>query len=670
LFALYRLLHYLQVGFCRLIFTFAFVLHVQSSDKELLLKIESPSSVMRSVLSAAYEIMQREIKEFIKACLRPLEPSQSDSMETSMRKGASAHETGLFSLGIVASAVQNGGSKVSTATRSNVMEMTATKFVSTVLFPKSKVEPQVRHALTFRRSVARWTSENEALKKELATLTGEDTSAPSYNVSPVETAIQFLDNVIQKELLPALQEEAVNGTVKGLERREAFDPVFGRSLYARPNSSEAQDVDVCIACQAMYKFTGPLFVALHRLPPGGEMYLPLVAVLEHVMLTFISRVKQQIGKLCNTKTAFSVLKGDSKSGSFSSIMERRKPFSQLMDAYADGDIFESSPAADDLGKPPGMTPLSPPTSDTAPHRAIDLTGDTPVEDLADGIEGEEMIFDHELNFMKQYVDFSAEGKSSSITVCSDEDMMKASCLAHSLLKLASQLEGRLKTRGSNGGFNKTLTSTRALREAIKSIKLSGINMAKFCRLDMLMQTVSRLSKICKSSTIVARDAVRIPSSVNDLGEYLTGASDNLREAAGNGVTAYTFSSLEQYIPLCLMQTVRVLATGKGIVAKSPLTMNGIEALDRSGSVLYRDLKGATSFDNSFWDVELAAMSFERSASFMAMLELEMEELCAYYSANQGDFTDADFELMFGMTGPRRRGDVGRLHMIKRQRQAR
>ena len=38
---------------------------------------------------------------------------------------------------------------------------------------------------------------------------------------------------------------------------------------------------------------------------------------------------------------------------------------------------------------------------------------------------------------------------------------------------------------------------------------------------------------------MAKDAVRIPSCVNDLGEYLTAASDNLREASGNAVTAYT-----------------------------------------------------------------------------------------------------------------------------------
>jgi len=100
--------------------------------------------------------------------------------------------------------------------------------------------------------------------------------------------------------------------------------------------------------------------------------------------------------------------------------------------------------------------------------------------------------------------------------------------------------------------------------------------------------------------------------------------------------------------------------------KSPLTMNGIEALDRSGSVLYRDLKGATSFDNSFWDVELAAVSFERSASLIAMMELEMEELCAFYASSPDEFTEEDFELMFSMDGPRRRGDLNRYRVLKQE----
>jgi hypothetical protein len=70
--------------------------------------------------------------------------------------------------------------------------------------------------------------------------------------------------------------------------------------------------------------------------------------------------------------------------------------------------------------------------------------------------------------------------------------------------------------------------------------------------------------------IVAKDAVHIPSCVNNLGEYLAGASNNLREAGGNAVVAYTFLSLEQYIPLFLMQMVQVISRGEGIVSKSPL----------------------------------------------------------------------------------------------------
>ena len=345
-------------------------------------------------------------------------------------------------------------------------------------------------------------------------------------------------------------------------------------------------------------------------------------------------------------------------------MEKRKAYAQLYLAYIDGDLLENASAEEGAGTTGGLTPLSPPPVDTQPRSGS--AADTPIKaqgmedlDLVGGVEVEEQNLAIELSFVKQYLEF---GKSSAgVTVCSDEELMKAACLAHSLLKLASLLDSRLKIRAASHGTSigagpsnavKTLPSTRALREAIKTIKGSGLKMAKFCRADMLMQTVTRLSKVCTSSTIVARDAVRIPSSVNDLGEYMTAASDNLREAAGTAVTAYSFSNLEQYIPLCLIQTVRVIAAGEGILKRAPLTMNGIEALDRSGSVLYRDLKGATSFQHSFWDIELAAVSFERSASFMAMMELEMSELEAYYQANFHDFSEQDFELMFAMNGPR------------------
>jgi hypothetical protein len=398
------------------------------------------------------------------------------------------------------------------------------------------------------------------------------------------------------------------------------------------------------------------------------MYLPLVAVLEHVILTFISRVKQQVSKICNDKTALQLLMdtgvtSGKQQQSFGQVMERRKAFAQLVLAYADGDLLEA--VSEEKGELAVVPTLAPSNGDTAPNdtsKAAALAGMDEL-DFVGGVEREEANLSMELLFVKPYLEFAGMEMNTHLVTCSDEHLMKAACLAHSLLKLSSLLDSRLKVRSHFGVSTKTLTNTRALREAIKTIKANGLKMAKFCRADVLLQSTVRLAKVCTSSTIVARDAVRIPSSVNDLGEYMTAASDNLREAAGNAVTAYTFSTLEQYIPLCLIQTVRVLAAGKGIVTKAPLTMNGIEAMDRSGSVLYRDLKGATSFDNSFWDIELAAVSFERSASFIAMMELEMAELEAYYQENRNDFSEQDFQLMFTMDGPRRKGDIGRYHML-------
>ena len=384
--------------------------------------------------------------------------------------------------------------------------------------------------------------------------------------------------------------------------------------------------------------------------------MPLVHVLEHVMLTFISRVKKQVAKIAEGKTALTLLLQEGKGPPLASIMDRRRPCSLLAAAYGE---ISSSTTNDGKRIAPGA--IAPPESDTR-KISSDATSYPVLEEITEGVEGEEKLMNMELGYLKPFFTFTSVGQFAKIVLCSDEELMKAACLTHSLLKLSSLVESRLKLRQ---GSTKTLTATRALREANKTIQSNGLKMAKFCRLDMLMQVATRMGKVCESSTLVARDAVRIPSSVNDLGEYITAASDNLREAAGNAVTAYTFSSLEQYIPYSLMQNVRTVAAGEGVVTKAPLTMNGIEALDRSGSVLYRDLKGATSFDNSFWDMELAAVSFERSASFMAMMELEMEELVQYYSANSREFSDADFTLMFTMTGPRRTGDVGRLHMAKK-----
>ncbi|EJK74121.1 hypothetical protein THAOC_04223, partial [Thalassiosira oceanica] len=165
--------------------------------------------------------------------------------------------------------------------------------------------------------------------------------------------------------------------------------------------------------------------------------------------------------------------------------------------------------------------------------------------------------------------------------------------------------------------------------------------------------------ISMSSVLQAEDAVRLPSCVNSLGEYLTISGDNIRESGGDAVAAYAFSSLEQYIPFYLMQSARIMAGGA-----RPITMNGIESLDRTGSVLYRDLKGATGFEGSFWDEGAAAESFEGSAVFVSLMELTMGDLEDFYRENPGRFSDKDYALMFQFSGPRRRGDSRRFNLLK------
>lgn len=652
----------------------------------------TPSAALATAIKSAKQLMERELKSFLDACLQESpenkEPEfninaltnvSGQSRQIAAKTKAKRKEMGLFSLGIIETSNKDSAASTAeawltastTSRRTTIQSLATPKFVAEVLFAKTTHNgtPQVRHALLFRKALAKWHQDFTTLRNQLAQATMEDTSAPTYRNLEEQPALEHLDVVIQKDLLPILQEEAVNGTVQALERPDAFDPVLDRNVYKRSDSNEPQDVDMCRACTALYNYTGPLFMALHRLPKGGDMYLPLVAVLEHVILTFISRVKQQVSRLCQNKSALQLIMDSTDGASFAVSMERRKAYAQLVLAYADGDLLEAAAVSDETEAT--AVPLLSPSGNDSPSKAqiqqSKMAALSGLEDLdfVGGVEREELNLSKELQFVKPFLEFAGMEHNNTIKTCTDETLMKSACLAHSLLKLASLLDSRLKVRSALGSMaaTKTLTNTRALREAIKTLKANGLKMAKFCRADVLLQAITRLSKVCNSSTVVARDAVRIPSSVNDLGEYMTAASDNLREAAGNAVTAYAFSSLEQYIPLCLIQNVRVLAAGKGIVAKAPLTMNGIEALDRSGSVLYRDLKGATSFDNSFWDIELAAVSFERSASFIAMMELEMAELEAYYQENRNDFSEQDFQLMFAMNGPRRKGDIGRYHML-------
>ena len=576
------------------------------------------------VLLKADTAIQEEVKGFLEACLNEGDRDTMVIGGLDDGRNVASHERGIFSLGIVSDASSRKNSKSTSrlASRTSIMELSSDKFVTNVLLPRTNMVAQVRHALTFRRSVATWSAESADLQLELAKVTGEDT--PLYNNTTNERAIDYLDVVIQKNLLPMLQEEAVNGTIAALEREDAFEPRIDPGMYA--SNKHNVNVEMCVACQALYRYTGPLFSALHRLPKGRHMYSPLVAVLDHAILTFNSRVKQRVGYITRGKKAQALL--DVKSG-LSGDIELRKSYTMLMQAYFGEDDVHSAGGVGAAGGDKGAD--------------FDF-------------ERENDAFQLEISHLRPLLDFNAKNYGKDFDVCKDDELGRAACLAHSLLKVASLLESRLGGEKGNEDKNSP-DATSNLRAAIKTIRKNGIRMAKFCRVDMLIQVVKRMSMIYASSSLFAKDAVRLPSCVNDLGEHLTSAGDILGEAGGNTIVAYAFSSLEQYVPLFLMQSVRSIAQNKGRKNGAIITLNGVEALDRSGSVLYRDLKGATSITNSMWDDDVAAESFERSASYVAMIELDMDELVSYSRENMADFTDEDFKLMFRMDGPRRKGDI-------------
>lgn len=450
---------------------------------------------MHSIVATAYDLIQKELKDFLLACIDESAHDKVEGMEKGMANKGEVRERGLFSLGIIDQEEDETAKNTRHTTRKNVMDMSATRFVASVLFPHTNTSPQVHHALTFRRSLDKWTCEMLAMKKELAAISGQDTSTASYNTPSAEVAaIDFLDKIIQNNLLPVLQQEAVDGTVVALEMNDAFDPLLDRTVFSRPSSNAPMDVEMCKACSVLYTSTGSLFVAIHRLPDGGDMYLPMVSVLEHVVLTFLSRVKAQVASICDGKTALRLLldKGKGGGASFSSILERRGTFAKLMRAYDVGGNNSSETAASTTNenKESSLSPLAPPASDSEAHYNKMESGPTPstddIENPEASVEREESIFAQELVYLRPFFDFLLDSHRTNMVMCSDEELTKSACLAHSLLKVSNLLESRLQVRGN--GFTKTLSSTRALREAIKTLKLNGIKMSKFCRIDMLLQT--------------------------------------------------------------------------------------------------------------------------------------------------------------------------------------
>jgi hypothetical protein len=46
-----------------------------------------------------------------------------------------------------------------------------------------------------------------------------------YNTAMEDSALVYVDNIIQRTLLPEMQDEAVNAVIHFLERHDAFDSI-------------------------------------------------------------------------------------------------------------------------------------------------------------------------------------------------------------------------------------------------------------------------------------------------------------------------------------------------------------------------------------------------------------------------------------------------------------
>jgi hypothetical protein len=429
--------------------------------------------------------MQSEIKGFLSACIaesdKPKDKRKSRSYNAmNLDQSQLDVERGIFSLGIASSVGGMGGEAgwKKATTRANIVELPADQFVSNVLFPKTNTDPEVRHALTFRRSISRWAHEITEGKRELAICSLEDTTSPMYNNGMEEGALAYMDNIIQRTLLPEMQDEAVNAVIHFLERHDAFDPIVSDVFTRYPNHTVHLEAEMSVACQALYTSTRPIFMALHRLPKGGDMYLSLVTMLEHAMLTFISRMKQRVGELLHAKVAFTLLEDQRGNESqLNQAMERRKAFALLQRIYNDEDDVDDSPTTVEPNIRGGILPLAPSHSDTSPKKGKFMAG-------ADGKDS----FERELTQLNSLAKFTEPLKFGNSTLCTDEELMKAACLANSLLRVASLLEEQLRSKA--GGWEKSAKSSaiRDLESAIKTIRFHGLRVAKFCRMEVLVQT--------------------------------------------------------------------------------------------------------------------------------------------------------------------------------------
>ena len=317
---------------------------------------------------------------------------------------------------------------------SRFKEMPASTFVSSVLFPMTDTTPQVQHALVFRRSMDRFTKINKARSEELALVTGETATpvAARRKSEREELAIEFLDKAIEDTVLPSLQQQAVHGTIIASEMEDAFEPPPEANVYARTDKIQPLDVVMVQACEGMLEKTEPLFMAIHRLPPGGSMYDTLVQILGFLISTFNSIAEPKVAEICDETTADELLEGygDDK-GKLMASLGKRKAFRMLLKAYEfDFDLMDDADIATG-GNPNKSIEVSGNDEENgSPEKGTKPLGDDEASPK-NNIERFEAIMKEEMVQLSEYLDFLPyKQESLDYDLVTDAELKKATCLAH------------------------------------------------------------------------------------------------------------------------------------------------------------------------------------------------------------------------------------------------
>lgn len=405
--------------------------------------------------------MQSQLKDFLRACLQ--EHLSKGKVAEAPTTGVSKKRNKIFSFGVLEGEGEEAN-KANAADKSDAKgdkkqdakqeseqepkpeeegdqpkavatprfeEMPASTFVSSVLFPMTNTTPQVQHALVFRRSMDQFTKLNKQRFEELAEATGE-TSIPEANrrkSEREELAIEFLDKAIEDTVLPSLQQQAVHGTIIASEMEDAFDPPAEANVYARADKIQPLDVAMVQAGEGMLAEIEPLYMAIHRLPPGGSMYDMLVEILGFLVSTFLSTAEQKVGNICDETTADELLEGfgDDK-GKLRAALGKREAFKMLLKAYEfDLDLIDDA----DLGV--GGTEIEGDDEENAsPEKASKPSASGDDELLhKNNIKRFEAIMKQEMEQLSEYMDFLPfHQESLDYDLSTESELKRAACLAH------------------------------------------------------------------------------------------------------------------------------------------------------------------------------------------------------------------------------------------------